>query len=480
MPCPKLALAVSASYQGRPCGRFPRQRNARGLTEPEAAVRGVERGFAELQTDLESADVRALGEDLRRGQDVADVGVVDGDTAHLVDAVLAVDEARGLERPRGQGARDEERLHDRSRLEAVGHGAVASPVDVALRVVVGVVAGHAGEGEQLPGRRIDHHERSAARLVGAHRRVELALGHVLDPFVDREHDVVALHRVLVARALEDEAPSAVAKTAHVFDLAAQILLERQLEPVLALSVGRDEPEQGACELARRVVAMTFALDRDASKRTTRLFLIRQIVDRAALVARDPPLDPDEAVARRELGVDVIRLERESVPDARGRIAQRRLLGRRAVDSPEHLDDVGADARDLDAHRQRRPVSVVHRPALRLDVESTQTLTLGHVPPFGAVFDLDAPRAGDHPSEGEGHHAAQDPHSRADPSGATGIEVLHRRPSSGLAGAGASAPSVRAPRGSALGLSEIVTMRSGRGGSIPSSVRATISTRSGVL
>ena len=82
------------------------------------------------------------------------------------------------------------------------------------------------------------------------RGVELALGDVLDALVDRERHVVARERLLVdLPALEEEMPRAIAQAAHLFDVPAKLVVERELEPVLALPVGRDEAEHRPGELA---------------------------------------------------------------------------------------------------------------------------------------------------------------------------------------------------------------------------------------
>ena len=142
----------------------------------------------------------------------------------LVDAVLAVDRVGGLERPRRQGTGDQERLHDGAGLEPIGHGAVAARVGIARGVVVWVVTGHAREGEDLPALRVDDDEGAALRLVRAHAASSLSLGDVLDPFVDREDDVVPCEGVGVVGAVENEAPASIAQAVDLFHLPAQVVV----------------------------------------------------------------------------------------------------------------------------------------------------------------------------------------------------------------------------------------------------------------
>ena len=59
---------------------------------------------------------------------------------------------------------------------------------------------------------------------------------------------------------EEQAARAIAQPSHLIDAPLQLLVELELETVLALAVGRDETEQGPGELAVRVEAVPFALD----------------------------------------------------------------------------------------------------------------------------------------------------------------------------------------------------------------------------
>ncbi len=348
-------------------------------------------------------------------------------------------------------------------------GTVAPVVGLALGVVVRVVPGDAREGEDLAREGIDHDEGAALRLVGVHRRVDLALGDVLDPLVDREGDVVALKGLALAAALEDEAAAPVAQAVHLLDLAAQVLVERELEPVLALRVGGHETQQRPGELAAWIIAMALALDRQAMNGVRLALRIAEVAHRLGLVSADATLDPHEAPSRSELGVDLGGVERERFPDARGGVAHGRLLRSVAVHAPQQVRDVDADARDLDAHRERSPIAVVDGAPFRLDVQAALPLLLGHVAPLGAVLDLDTPRARDDGAEREAHDPAEDAHARADPPGTTGVEVLHGSPCR----EGGGAPlrprtgGPLSPAAACAGIAGMATIRSGGGGSMPS-------------
>src|SRR5262249_767908 len=131
------------------------------------------------------------------------------------------------------------------------------------------------------------------------------------------------------------------------------------------------------------------------------------------------------------------------------------------------------ARHFDAHGKRGAVAIEHRAALRLDVEPTLSLLLGGLPPLLTVFDLHAVCARHETAEPQAHHAAEQSHAQADPARPARVEVDHGP----AVPPDATGPRSRAPRSSIAGRT---MMRSALGGSMPSSVRATISTRSGVL
>src|SRR4051812_41987199 len=95
---------------------------------------------------------------------------------------------------------------------------------------------------------------------------------------------------------------------------------------------------------------------------------------------------------------------------------------------------------------------------------------------------------------EAHHPAQNAHADADPTCALRIQVFHGAPPAGAAGAADVAAAALALTAGAMptfaasssvgsswicAAARIGMMRSGGGGVMPSSVRATISTRCGV-
>ena len=252
MPWPNDAYAVSTSNHGRPFGRStpaasPGSGTPVGSPKPNRRSVDVEARLPEARADLQRPDVGALREDLGRGEPLADVRVGDGlhVLRELERAALAVDLLGGLERPRGERRGDGERLHDRARLEAVGHGAVASRVGLRLAVVVRVVAGRGGDREDVARVRIDDDERRALRLVGLLREVELALRDVLDALVDREVDVVPLEGLLVRHPLgEDQVALPVAEARELLDVAAKLVVHRELDAVLPLPVRRHEAQDG--------------------------------------------------------------------------------------------------------------------------------------------------------------------------------------------------------------------------------------------
>ena len=218
--------------------------------------------------------------------------------ADLVDAVLAVDRVGGLQRAGGERRRDRERLHDRAGLEAIGDRAVAPRVGVATRCSRSGCTRGRREREDLPGDRVDHDDRAALGLVGAHApRRARARRRAGSPRRWSEYDVVALRaparRVTPSK---DEPPAPIAQAVHLLDVAAQLLVERELQAVLALAVGRDEAEQRAGELAPRVVAVPLAFDRRGRGWGAACFFASpRSRTSSASSLDDASLEPDEAV-----------------------------------------------------------------------------------------------------------------------------------------------------------------------------------------
>ena len=158
--------------------------------------------------------------------------------------------------------------------------------------------------------------------------------------------------------------------------------------------------------------------------------------------------------------------------------QRRALRVLPSTPLQHLDDVDADARHLDARGERGAVAVVDAAALRLDVEAALALVLRGLLPRRAVLDLHAVRARHEPAEAERHDPAEQAHADPDPLRARGIEVLHG--SAFACGPGSACALALARLGRTLACARIGRCDPAPGGSMPRSVRATISTRSGVL
>ncbi len=111
----------------------------------------------------------------------------------------------------------------------------------ARRVVVGVEAREARQGEHLARRRIDGDDGAGRCLEGANRRRELALRDVLQPLVDARRDAVPGERALVLRSLgEQQPPRAIAQPAQLLDAAGELVVQRVLEAIRALAVRRHE------------------------------------------------------------------------------------------------------------------------------------------------------------------------------------------------------------------------------------------------
>ena len=147
-----------------------------------------------------------------------------------------VDHGVDLDTARLQGLRGDQRLHRRTGFEDVGHGAVAQLRATEVGALRRVVAGEVGQRQHLAGVRVQHHHAAGHCLVFTHRVAHPLVGEELHLGVQRQGDIVAVHRVgLVTHAFHDPA-QAVAQHLALAHLAQQLRLETAFDAVDALAV----------------------------------------------------------------------------------------------------------------------------------------------------------------------------------------------------------------------------------------------------
>ncbi len=194
-----------------------------------------------------------------------------------------------------------------------------------------------------------HDDRAGARAIVAHRRLELAVGQVLDAQVDAEPELAAGPHGADALDVLDAIALAVLDHALGAVLAAEPVVEGQLRALLARVVDVGEAEQVPGDLAGRVVAAVLARQVDA-------------------------LHPQRAHLARVGGLQATRQVHELAVGA-GADAARQLLPvevdglrqpRQLVHIAGQLARVDPDRIDRRADRQRLAVAVGDRAAVRDD------------------------------------------------------------------------------------------------------------------
>src|SRR5690606_3742867 len=125
--------------------------------------------------------------------------------------------------------------------------------------------------------------------------------------------------------------------------------------------------------------------------------------------------------------------------------------------------------------------VVDGAALRHHVQPALPLLFGELTPGGAVLHHQVPASGDQEAQRQREPAAQNAHPHPDPAAALGLQTAHggSRASNYSAG-GKGCPEATRSSSSTSGSWPAGKIRSALGSLMPSIVRATISTRSGVL
>lgn len=340
---------------------------------------------------------------MRRGEPIIDVSVVNDHRTNFVRSVFTVDGLGRLRDSGGKSGRDRERFHGRPGLEPIGDDVIAARLYVRLTVVVGIVPRARRHRVDLPGIRIHENDRGALRLVGPLCGVEFLLGDVLDSFVQRQCDVVALKRSFVVGAFgKEQATAPVPQPFDLFHMSAQLLIEGELKPVFPLTVGRHETKHWPGQFATRIVAMPLAFHGEPANGNDLLLRVAEVADERRLVARDSSFEPDESLPLLKLRVKLVRVEVQRTRDPGRSILEHLGLRSRRLRAAQHFDHVRADAGHLYAYGKCGTISVVNRPALGLDVQTPLTLLLRHVSPGRAILDLDAIRARDEAAEAEPH------------------------------------------------------------------------------
>ena len=346
--------------------------------------------------ESDRADVRGVGENLvdRVGDGVTLLGVVDRPVGDL-DLRRQRERARRGHQAVREDARDGDELEGGAGLIRVRYRAVPLQVLRDVRVVVRVVAGCAGHGEDGAGPRVHHDRRRRLRVPLVDRLPELELRVRLDRVVEGEVDVAA---VPLGDGLDDVDGASVRILDHRLLPAAagEEPVERQLEPREAAVVHSRVAQQRCAYATLRVDAALLRIEVHAGE--------MHALEPRGCLRISLALDVDEALRPvADLPVDVVRIEAEL---AAGGARDRLGLG--------HLARVDVDGRRLLADRELKAAAVEDRPAMGREVDRLLLLSRRKLLQRLRAHALqpDGAREDECEDEGEGEEEDPDPPVRS--------------------------------------------------------------------
>jgi hypothetical protein len=358
------------------------------------------------------------------GVDVLELRTVDDEHPRRRDDGVGLHDA-GLERGRDR--------HDLVRgpgFEHVGHRAVPLAGYCRLRGAVRGLAVDVGHGEDVAGAHVHHDRHAALGVERVHLVDERALGLVLDRLIERENEVDAAlcraHRALGPRQV---VAGGIAFDGELTRATREGPLERRFQAAQAVVVEADEPEHGAREVARWVVALRLGHETDADEAEP------------AHLGRDVGLDLPGDVHERLVTLREAAAELELVDADDGR-ELRRDVGR-------VLDDarIGPDGLPIERQRELVAVAVEDAAAIGSEGDVLDPLVAPERCERCTVAGLDV---GDARREhGEDHDDDREDPRQPSP-GRCGVRTPERRTPRARVGRARGGRSVRARRGRRLG------------------------------
>ncbi|OIR03789.1 hypothetical protein GALL_139690 [mine drainage metagenome] len=213
-----------------------------------------------------------------------------------------------------------------------------------LGAVVGVVGGHVGQCQHLPGPGIEHHDAARLGLVVDHRLAQVGVSEILDLVVQGQHHVLAVLRRPDRIDVLDDVAAPVLDDAAAAGFAGEDGLVGQLHSFLANVIGSGEAQDMGGDVAVRIIAAVLRLVMDAGQIEGH--------DPGGDIGRDLPLKIDKIAVAGELAVQLAHVHLQQMRQLihLGRL-QLGILG----DGPDRL------------HRRRyrqHLAAAVHDPAAR--------------------------------------------------------------------------------------------------------------------
>ncbi len=217
-------------------GRLARVVAAGHLAQPQARERAPNLFGFERQRDLGGADVARLRQNGGQIDHAKILFVLEYLVADLHETRRGVHHAVGAVLSGGERGGHDERLDAGSGLENVGGGAIAVQPGLELFAVIGVVGGLIHHGQHFARVDVDDDDGTGLRAVLLHRRLQFAIGEILNAQVDAGDEIAARPGRANALDVLHVAPVQVLNDALGAILAVQQLIVAELEALLALVI----------------------------------------------------------------------------------------------------------------------------------------------------------------------------------------------------------------------------------------------------
>ncbi len=244
-------------------GDLARQTDTGDRTEASLGEHLTQAAAAERERDARRADVARLLDHLCNRERTVVVRIADGIASDAEQPGRRVDHGVREELAAFKRGRGRERLERRTRLEHVGHGAVAKHRTAQARTVVRIETRLVDHRQHLAAARVQHNGAGTTRVVRGDRRLEFAVDEILETPVKTQRDVLARHRQCHALNALDNVAVAVLEHALAPGDGAQLLVVGELNTFQALIVHIGEADHMPGDCSRWVVTAILACQPDA-------------------------------------------------------------------------------------------------------------------------------------------------------------------------------------------------------------------------
>ena len=305
-----------------------------------------------------------------------------------------MDGGGGLDQTPVHGQGCHKRLHGRAWLKTVGERAVAQLLTGQVEATVGVEAGVVGQGQDFACARIEHHHTTGLGFLGPHGVDQFLISKVLNLAVDRELQILAIHRWHdIAHILHHTAQSVFDDAART-GFARELAVKSQLHTLLPLVLDIREADQMRGGFALGVLALV----------NTRLVDARDFQRRDVFGHRfvHLPIDPNK-------GLVLAGQALAQIPQ--GHLQEARQLGQLGIGFVDVFGN-GPNALGLHAGGQDQTIAVQDSPTVGWQVQGSPKthLTLGLIEVIANDLDVGCARGQTGKTQSEQtHHELAAPH-----------------------------------------------------------------------